>query len=445
MKTSLIISCALITGLALAETKVDFGGDIRFRYETSTHMPDDKHRQKDHSDYMRLRTRVWGRARANQWEAYLRIGNEFRYYRAQPSDKGKQRFPDVTYIDNLYLKYTDLYDFIDVTVGRQEMKFGASRIISDGTGGDGSRTTFFDAARLTFKFDNERTLDAFVMYSASDDWMPTLGHTHAAKSKGTKGYDYDLTGYNHDELGAGLYYTDKSCEALPWEAYYVYKVELDGDCPGNNVSKVMPRDADSFATHTAGFRLLPQFTKTLSGELELAGQVGDDSLLAMMAYAGLTYAPKVAMKPKLTLGVQYMSGDEEGARGEHAWHAVFNRETGVGDLVAPMFNTYAYTNFLYPHIKVDLTPIEHHTVSFQTGPMFAPVAENDGKGGEYGTFRGYYAQIKYAIAIGKYFDASYAQNLGISLLGEVLTKGDYFKQDERDTAFFGRFEITYKF
>ncbi len=449
MRYKILLAVMMSAGIGVAQEKanalkVDFGGDVRVRYEASNHMPDEKHSQKDHSDYLRLRTRVFGKATYGHLEGVVRVGNEFRYYRAKPKDKGKQRFPDVTYIDNLYLKFSDLWDFVDLKIGRQEMKFGASRIISDGTGGDGSRTNFFDAARMTLKFDNKRTLDAFVTYNTANDWMPTLGHTHDAKSKGTKGYDYDLSGYNHDEFGTGLYYIDKSNKALPWEAYYVFKAELDGSSK-DNTSKVIPAGDDSFKTHTVGMRLLPQFTETISGELEVAGQWGDNSLFAIMAYGGLTYAPKWNLKPKFTAAVQYMSGDKDGARGDHAWHAVFNRETGVGDLGAPMFNKYAYYNFLYPHVKVELVPAEHHTLSLQTGPMFAPVREKDGKGGEYGNFRGYYAQVKYSIAVGKYFENAYAKELAIAVLGEYLSKGDYFKDGAQEDAFFARFEVTYKF
>lgn len=83
----------------------------------------------------------------NQVELFLRVADEFRYYRSAEGDKGKQRFPDVLFIDNLYLSYSDLFDFVDVKIGRQEMTFGAKRIISDGTGGDGSHTSFAHKGR----------------------------------------------------------------------------------------------------------------------------------------------------------------------------------------------------------------------------------------------------------------------------------------------------------
>lgn len=463
MKTAASLALALLVSVPLfakgtppsnaapTANNIDFtwGGDLRFRAIATDHFPDNKHGEKESSSYTRLRTRIWGKATYNRLEGFLRIANESRYYATKEKDKGKQRFPDVTFIDQLYLRYKG--DLVDLTLGRQTMTLGAKRIISDGTGGDGSRSNYFDALRATFKFEDKRTLDLFAIYMAREDWMPTLGHTHDAKSKGTKGYDYDTTGYNHNEYGIGAYYTDASRKACPWEAYYVWKAEDGKD------SNVYDR-ADvghTFQTHTLGFRLIPQFTPTLSGELEAAIQFGDDSLFAGMAYAGLTYKRSDwAWKPAFTCGVQYMSGDEEGARGDAAWHPVFNRETGIGETVAPMFDKYAYTNFLYPHLKVKCAPTENTILSAETGPMFAPIDETY-KGETYGNFRGFFAKAKYEIALGRMLQESawgqslsrpdYLSGLALALTGEILSKGDYFAEDADNNALFIQLELSYKF
>ena len=83
-------------------------------------------------DYCRLRTRPWGRMRVDdQYELYMRLGNEFRAY-----DNNKQLypFPDELYIDNLYVDLDDLWrDRLSVRLGRQDLKYGAGRVIRDGT------------------------------------------------------------------------------------------------------------------------------------------------------------------------------------------------------------------------------------------------------------------------------------------------------------------------
>ena len=460
MKRCMFMAFALMLGLPVmaaegdalkdqSSMKVDFGGDLRLRYDFTDGLPDGRE-SKGHTDYARVRTRLWGKMTVQKLELFARVANEFRYYNSREKDKGKQRFPDVTFIDNLYLKYSDLFDFVDVKVGRQEMAFGGKRIISDGTGGDGSRSNYFDAVRLTFNFDKDRTLDAFAIYMKSNDWLPTLGHTHDAKSKGNKSYDYETSGYDQDEYGVGLYYQDRSNKEFGWDAYYVFKVEeaahsYDYGTFLSARNDVTGGNDDSFTTHTFGVRLLPKFTKTLSGEAELAAQFGDEGHLAMMAYGGLTYSRKDwAWQPKFTAAVQYLSGDEDGWAGDSAWHPVFNRETGVGETVAPMFEKYAYNNFLYPHIKLDLVPAENQKLSFQTGPMFAPTTEKDGNE-DCGNFRGYFAQVKYSIAIGKMIDSPWLKGLGMAFQGEYMSKGNYFMDGEDDDAFFGRMELTYKF
>ncbi|MDO4527737.1 MAG: alginate export family protein [bacterium] len=431
------------------DLQLTWGGDIRFRAISENNFPNEKHGQKTDTDYTRFRTRLWGKATYNKLEAFLRIGNEFRYYASEKKDKGKQRFPDVTYIDNLYLRYKD--EDIEIKIGRQDMSFGAKRIISDGTGGDGSRTTFFDAIRTTLQFEEKRKLDLFAIYMARHDWMPSVGRTHDAKSKGTKGYDYDLTGYNHNEYGIGAYYTDESLKELPWEAYYIWKCE-EGE---HSTVYDTAESGNTFQTHTIGFRLLPQFTKELSGELEASLQVGDESLFAGMAYAGMTYKrTDWQWKPAFTCGIQYMSGDKEGGRGDTAWHPVFNRETGVGDSIAPMFDKYAYNNFLYPHFKLSCAPTEKTTLSAETGPMFAPTDEVY-KAERYGNFRGYFVKAKYSLAIGEMLQDSQwgstlthpnrLKDLVLSLSAEYLSKGNYFADDANDDALFFQLELTYKF
>ncbi|MBR4317487.1 MAG: hypothetical protein IKT85_01920, partial [Kiritimatiellae bacterium] len=52
---------------------MSFGGDVRLRYDATNNMPNEKHGEKAHSDYLRLRTRVWGKAEMNQVELFLRV------------------------------------------------------------------------------------------------------------------------------------------------------------------------------------------------------------------------------------------------------------------------------------------------------------------------------------------------------------------------------------
>lgn len=426
---ALAVSAAVAEGTNLS---VKAGADVRLRYDVTDNLPNAKRGEADDSNYARIRVRPWVRATFADGGIFLRLADEFRHYNRPESDSPKQRWPDVLFIDNLYFTANRLYDgALDLKFGRQDMAFGAKRILSDGTGGDGTRSAYFDALRLTWHADEKRTLDAFALYMAKKDWMPTLGKTHA---NGKDPQAYDTTGYWQDEFGAGLYWQDRANADFGYDAYYVAKSEI------RNRDSKHDKEGDRADTHTVGVRLLPRFTETLSGELELAGQAGSNDLLAGLAYGGLTFAPKAGCKPKFTGAVLLLSGDEDGDRGEHAWHAVFNRETGLGESIAPMYNKYDYTNLAYPHLAFGCDVGAFSSVKAQFGPMFTAVKEEDA-----GSFRGTYAQVKYTVKPAKLFGADILRGGQISFQGEYFGKGDYFRDGSDNAAFFGRVELAWNF
>ena len=132
----------------------NFGGDIRARYEFKDNWPDKGKSTAGgaYEDYLRFRTKVWSEAKVGDIRLFLKLGNEFRRYRNSPNDD-KQEFPDELFWDNLYIEWTgDLYG---ARIGRQDVKLGSGRLFADGTPGDGSRSTFFDAILLTRRFEEE--------------------------------------------------------------------------------------------------------------------------------------------------------------------------------------------------------------------------------------------------------------------------------------------------
>lgn len=420
--------------IALAEPTnllVNVGANVRLRYDGTDNLPTSSRGESSHSDYARIRVRPWISTKYEDYGIYLRLADEFRHYRCPDSNSSKQRWPDVLFIDNLYFTANNLWDAVDLKIGRQDMAFGSKRIISDGTGGDGSRSAYFDAVRLTWHADKARRLDAFALYQTKKDWMPTLGKEHA---NGNDPHAYDTTGYWQDEFGAGLYWQDRANAAFGYDAYYVAKSER------RNRNSKYRREGRNADTHTFGIRLLPRFTDTLSGEFEFAGQVGSHNLFAGQGYGGLTYAPAILGKPKFTGALWMLSGDSSGARGEHAWHAVFNRETGLGESIAPMYTKYNYTNLLYPHLAFSSTIGDFSSVKVQSGPLFTAVKENDA-----GSFRGTYAQIKYEIKPAKLFGVDLLRGGKFAVQGEYFGKGNYFKDGQDNAAFFVRAELAWDF
>ncbi len=413
------------------EFSVKAGVDVRLRYDGTDNLPTSSRGESTDSDYARVRIRPWMEMNYGDFGIFARVADEFRYYHCPESNKSKQRWPDVLFIDNLYFTANNLWDMLDVKVGRQDMAFGSKRIISDGTGGDGSRSAYFDGIRLTWHADEKRTLDAFAFYQAKKDWMPTLGKEH---EEGKDPHAYDTTGYAQDEMGAGLYWQDRANKDFGYDAYYVFKGERRND------DSKYRKEGKTAETHTVGVRLLPRFTETLSGEFELAGQTGTHDLFAGQAYGGLTYAPKASWKPQITGAVWALSGDSEGERGHNAWHSVFNRETGLGEAIAPMYTKYNYTNLVYPHVAFKCNVGDSSSVKAQVGPMYTAVKEE-----EAGSYRGTFAQVKYEIKPGKLFGVDLLNGGKIALTGEYFSKGDYFKENQQHDAVFGRVELAWNF
>lgn len=447
-----------------------FGADLRARYEyynRNAGYDGDRGFEDGHEGYFRFRTRVWGEATVGNLTGHLRLGNEFRHYFTPKAAKGRKRFPDELFVDNLWVRASDLWGIMDVTLGRQDITdLGAGRIFGEGTPADGSRSCFYDAARVTFHLSQKRTLDLIALTISHHDWLPTPGHTHGGRGPGSKGYEYDYTMANQREFGLAAYYQDRHNAALGWDAYYVWKAERGAH---STLLALEEGDPDSFQTCTLGFRLLPRFTEHLSGELEAALQVGDESLhwaprnytplpipgvwprqsrnhlFAGMGYAGLTYAfAEAPWEPKLTAAVYALSGDSDGTRGGHAWHSVFNRQTFLGDVPGSMFPGLDHNNLIYPHLALKATPGEGQSLALQCGPMFAPVRERDAYG-RAGSLRGLYAQLVWQADLGKVLDERF-EGLAFTFLGEAMRKGDYFTEGAQDNlGVYLCWELTYAF
>ena len=463
--TACLTACAaaaqvLAQDAPAAKSRFDFGGDIRARYEFKDNWPEKGKASVSGAseDYLRFRTRVWGDARlADELSIRLRLANEFRQYRNSPDDH-KQEFPDELYVDNLYGAWKG--EGLTVKAGRQDVKLGAGRVVADGTPGDGSRSTFFDAVSATFDIGGRSALHL----------IGTWNHYRNDLAVGdTEGNLYDMTKIKSgdpyskmDEGGAIAYATIEECEDLPFDLYWIYKIEEDF------ASKKERYPGREF--HTVGFRLMPAINDWLSAEVEAAWQFGEvdaqgarltgetdektgeavgqpaiksRDIGAAMLYAGLTgQARDLPWAPSLTLATLYLSGDEdsyyktkEGGT-DNGWNPVFGRETIVGNIPEGMYDTSRWSNLVYPHAEIAVKPAKGHGVSAQLGPLYAAEKDN----GATGRHRGFFTKLKYAFPLPSVGGVA----LGGALAGEVLDHGDYYETDE-DAATWFRFEVTAKF
>jgi len=430
----------------------DAGADLRLRYEYKDNWMDKGKTSVSplYEDYSRTRTRVWGKATYGEdLGAYLRLGNEFRDYRNSPDDD-KNKFPDELFIDNLYFDFKNLGDRVDLRIGRQDIKEGAGRLVSDGTPGDGSRSAYFNAVLAKVKMLEKSDVDLMATWNPYRD-DATMGNPHD---------EYDLTKIKSgdpyskmDEKGLMAYSHYNEIKDFPMEFYWIWKQETRFyDSAG---VRYPGRDF-----HTLGTRLMPKINDKLSAEVETAVQGGkvdsqgsmkERDIFAYMGYAGLTYSEKeVVLKPKLTGAVLYLSGDEDSyykttdGSTDNGWNPVFNRTTWFSEIASGMYDQYRWSNLIYPHLETAIEPYEKHAVKLQAGPMFAAEKDN----GATDNYRGLFTQLRYDFPLlSKVFGKR--GDLTGAVVGEVMTYGDYYAHEtasvDEDAGYFLRFELNAKF
>ncbi len=423
----------------------DAGLDIRFRYEWLDNLPNSGGAVKpDYTSYYRLRTRPWAKFEYENFGIYARLANEFRGY---DNAQSKNEFPDELFVDNLYFDWKEIFGIMNLRFGRQDMKYGQGRVIADGTASDGSRSAYFNAAKLTTRVTEKTSFDVFGVYQNPDDPLTIGQPDYYTTSFSGQDYDDGMT-----ESGIATYWTVNELESLPMEFYLIWKDESSWNKKGANGSRVPGRDF-----FTLGARLMPKFNDWFSGEAEGAYQFGEtdngEDINAYMFYLGLTAKhPDLSWKPKLTASVLYLSGDDENSAYDKVggptdtvtgWDPVFARYTYLGDLPVKMYgSSYRWSNLAWPNLEFGFEPVKKHKIQVASGPMYA--AEDD-LVGENSLYRGWYTIAYYEFPILSKLYNNRGELKG-KLLAEHMAYGGYYEgQDYPDQGYFLRAELNFKF
>jgi hypothetical protein len=433
----------------------DGGADVRVRQEAMDNLPvrSPQGGTQANNNYLRIRPRVWGQVKNEDFKLYLRFADEFREY-FHPRESRNYETPDEVLVDNLYL---DLYNLfggrVDVRVGRQDFlgaagpTFGGGRVVCDGTPFDGSRTAFMDAVKATVKFDEKNSLDLLAIYNSPET---ELSWGHPKKRDGSEYKERPLNSINASgkdlaEWGGGLYFRSQEIERVPFELYYFYKRETKERLPTG--AKLPGR-----FVNTWGVRVMPKLTEELTAELEGAVQAGEKdggaSTSGYMGYAGLTYKPLTdgAAKPWLTGSVYYLSGDtsrDDAGDNDHAWDPLWARWPQFSELYAYSFfyGVGYWSNLLYPSLEGGISGFAPgHKVRASAGPMY--VAAEDDLGGGGGDLLGWLGVVRYDFPLLKNIFGKRGDLTG-HLTAEVLDPGDYYASDK--LAYFLRWEVIARF
>jgi hypothetical protein len=227
------------------------------------------------------------------------------------------------------------------TIGRQDLMFGDNWLVLDGTPLDGSRTTYFDAARMNFAITKwKTTFDAIFIdqWARNDHWLPPI----RVSGDAVNGVDLPIkkAQVEHNERGLVLYMTDKAKPTRQIDAYFIYRaarkepvrVLKAADAGTNPLYEIVtdPADADdpnmkanlgrgeNSDLYTVGARMAGDIgkgnvTKSLKYRVEAAFQSGTRNGRDQRGYgvnSALTYAPKTKLAHQFRVQYEFLSGDD---------------------------------------------------------------------------------------------------------------------------------------
>ncbi|MGO9587747.1 MAG: alginate export family protein [Limisphaerales bacterium] len=433
-------------------------------------------------DYFRYRGRVWASILpTNDVTINLRLAAEPREF-MEPSTmdtyythSGMQwRYGIIDTFNAQWKKPLDLP--ATVTVGRQDIFLGDGFLVGDGTPEDGSFTSFFDAARITYELKKiNTTIDAIGLFQDArpDGWLPTLG-----PSTSLGGDPEPLLLTDQNEKGCILWIANKSLPAANVDGYFMYK---NDSRLGSNPQASFGDNADIF---TAGGRVtgLVQDHWKYSAEgayqfgrkqdPELNGQTAaDNPLLAPSAQtkgyrdidafavnSKLTYLFKDKLNDQLSLAFEYITGDDPKTKNDEMFDVLWGRWPQWSE----MYNVYGnvqesrvgqIANVIRVGPTWSVDPIKDMNFSLTYNALFAvqdvPTRDLDetllpalagglttlGPYSGDGDFRGHYVQ-----AVLKY---KFNSHVSAHLWSEFLFPGDFYAGNQ--VMNFLRAEIMFTF
>jgi alginate export protein len=253
-----------------------------------------------------------------------------------------------------YLRLGGATDFpLSLKVGRQELAYGDERLVG-----------VFDWDNLTRVFDAAR-----LRYEAKDFWVD------AFISRVVIADDDHFNQANWDDSFSGLYASTRSLVPNTELQLYFLSDNASANSPkasGTGGKGNSPRDI-----YTVGMRF-----QTLPGQLqgwdfngEFAGQFGDfeypagtpgvinGKRLDHLAYAthlegGYTFS-NLDLRPRLTLGIDYGSGDDNPKDQEHS---TFVNLYPTNHKFYGAMDFFSWQNMIDPYLKATLVPVRGLTV-----------------------------------------------------------------------------------
>jgi len=448
----LVVWCLIVgAGPARAETGFKPGASLRWRHEYWRNWRDMDDGVKDNRNYFRLRTSVWGELDIEEAvTVFLKLTNENKAYAyfagttgsapdKTASKKGYHYDVNEVIFDNLYVAFKELPWDLDLVLGRQDLLglYGEGFLIYDGTPGDGSRTRYFNAARLSWDADEKNRLDlVYVNDPRDEEFFPVINETRLVRAA-TPARDKAPQPLNTtDEEGIIVDWQSKVLDPLFLEPYFIYKRETAEGGQGLQVRRSDIYTHGAFARYACG-------AYTLRGQY--AWQFGDYGPAARRAFGGYLFVDRTfsgAHGPhEVSLGFIYLSGDDRATARQEAWDPLFSRYSWISDLMSLQTGNeagvgYYWTNLEIWRLGASFRPTQKTSVDLHYNYLLAE--EQVGASAVYsgrGKEKGHLVQGQLAYKITK--------NVKTYFLAEVLFPGDFYQN--RDEALFLRTHVEVTF
>jgi hypothetical protein len=399
------------------------GADFRFRweYQFDVFTLNDQVPEHEYS-YQRFRARIWAKIHPlKQLDFNVRLTTEPRTY-LKP-DRLKGWVQNDLVFDNLNVVWRDVARLpITLTVGRQDIMLGNGWLILEGTPLDGSRTTFFDAARLTYALKSTKTTVDLIGISQSafpDRWVSPLNYHQSPLVE-------------QNENGAIAYVTNKSLPKTQIDGYFIYRHD----------TKVLP-SGDNGDIYAFGARVEGNISNHWMYRSEFAPELGNMNSQKLSAFGTnnrVSYFWKDRINHNVRVGYEYLSGDNSNTPGTNEGFApLYGRWPQWSELLLYNFATETRVGYWTNLQRIDFgwssNPTNKMELSADYMPLFAngnPLGSKPGFSQD-GRFRG-----QLATALMRY---RFNGHLSGHFLGELFLPGDYYSAQRQDPATFLRLEL----
>jgi len=430
-----VVSCCLLLGMLVfagllvhgqdqagAKPLFSFDFSHRFRFvarENTIYLDSSKDSK---STFTRFRTSLGTTFFPADWlEFRLKLTNEFRIYMVPDRNFNLNEF----IVDNLYVKLKRPGSLpLSFTLGRQNIMLGEGFVVMDGHPLDGSRSQYFNAARMDlFLQEGQKLILFYAFQPEKDNFLPVLN-------------DLNQPLIEQPEEGFGFYYTGR-----------LGRISLDSYVIRKNIRSTKDRPISS-EINTSGVRLIVPLAQRFSLSGEAAYQSGTYGGFGRSAFGGyLNCDWKIGsvfpLPSFFSVGGIFLSGDDHATEKMEGWDPLFSRwpkwsASFIYTLIPEYGGRVAYwSNFvsLYETLKFKIAgPVE---AVFTYHYLMAPRASV-----KMGSFPGGGGKTRGGLLISKLI-FKISPSLTGHIWWERFDPGNYY-QAEADTSNWFRVELIIK-